>query len=218
MVGGNLEFMEELGVIEDPAAAEVLLDPIRSALLAALREPASAAGLAQRLGLPRQKVNYHLNALAQHGLVALLEERRKGNMTERVMQSSARSFVISPIALSAIEPDPARHPDQLSARWLIALAARLIHDVGRLLSDAAAAKQKLATFAFDGEIRFANAAARAEFVHELSAQIDLLSSKYHDRDAPGGRAHRMVFALHPSLKKAPAEPHTKPLLSIGESA
>ncbi|MCA8947892.1 MAG: helix-turn-helix domain-containing protein, partial [Planctomycetes bacterium] len=55
--------MHDIEVIEDPAAAAVALEPGRGQLLAALAEPASAAVLAQRLGKPRQKVNYHLRAL-----------------------------------------------------------------------------------------------------------------------------------------------------------
>src|SRR2546421_697148 len=120
--------MLDIAVIEDPAAAEASLDPIRAKLLAALVEPGSATMLAARVGLPRQKVNYHLRALEQHGLVELVEERRKGNVTERVLQSVA-----------------------------------------------------------------------AAFVQELSEKIAGLVSKYHDPAARGGRQHRLVIALHPSV-------------------
>ena len=53
-------------VIDDPVAAAVALDPVRSRLLSELAEPASAATLAARLGIARQKVNYHLRALEDH--------------------------------------------------------------------------------------------------------------------------------------------------------
>ncbi|WP_394937977.1 winged helix-turn-helix domain-containing protein [Psychromicrobium sp. YIM B11713] len=192
--------MEKLAVIDDPAAAEATLDPIRSALLAGLREPTSATMLAKRLGLPRQKVNYHLKMLEQHGLVELIEERRKGNTNERLLQAVAASFVISPQALDSLRPNPGELPDHFSARWLISLAATLIHDVGSLLKGAKAARQELATFALDGEVRFASLASRAAFIEELSQQVAALAEKYHDAESPGGRRHRMVFALHPSLK------------------
>jgi DNA-binding transcriptional ArsR family regulator len=93
--------MLDVAVIEDPAAAEASLDPIRARLLAELAEPASASTLAARVGLPRQKVNYHLRALERHGLVELVEERKKGNMTERVLRATAASYLISPAARSA---------------------------------------------------------------------------------------------------------------------
>jgi DNA-binding transcriptional ArsR family regulator len=192
--------MFEISVIEDPAAAGVSLDPTRARLLAELSEPGSASSLAAKVGLPRQKVNYHLRALEEHGLVELIEERRKGNMTERVLRATAASYVISPVALSPLAPDPARSPDRLSARWLLAVAAKLVRDVGTLITGAAKAGKRVATFALDGEVRFASAADRAAFVEELTAAVTALVSKYHDEQAPEGRDHRVVVAVHPSVK------------------
>lgn len=198
--------MFDVTVIEDPAAAEVSLDPIRARLLAELAEPASATMLAARVGLARQKVNYHLRALEQHGLVELVEERRKGNVTERVLRATAASYVISPTALAAVAPDPAQSPDQLSARWLLALAARLVRDVGNLVTGAAKARKRVATFAIDGEVRFASAADRAAFAEELATAVTALIARYHDETAAGGRGHRLVVAVHPSVGTETKEP------------
>jgi DNA-binding transcriptional ArsR family regulator len=192
--------MFDVTVIEDPAAAEASLDPMRARLLADLVEPRSASMLAARAGLPRQKVNYHLRALERHGLVELVEERRKGNCTERVLQATAASYVISPAALAAVEPDPARSPDQLSARWLLSLAGRLVRDVGTLITGAAKANKPVATFAVDGTVRFASAGDRAAFAQELAGAITTLVGKYHDESAPKGRDHRIVLAIHPTVK------------------
>lgn len=192
--------MFDVTVIEDPAAAEVSLDPTRARLLAALAEPGSASTLAAKVGMARQKVNYHLRALEEHGLVELVEERRRGNMTERVLRATAASYVISPVAMSPLEPDPARSPDRLSARWLLAVAAKLVRDVGTLITGGAKAGKRVATFALDGEVRFASAADRAAFVDELTVAITGLLSKYHDEQAAGGRDHRVVVAVHPSVK------------------
>ena len=194
--------MFDIAVIEDPAAAEASLDPMRSRLLAALAEPASAAMLAARVGLARQKVNYHLRALEQHGLIELVEERRKGNVTERVMRATAAAYVISPVALAAVSPDPAMTPDRLSARWLLAVAARLVQDVGELITGADRARKRVATFAVDVNVRFASASDRAAFAEELAATVTGLVGKYHDEQAPGGRDHRVVLALHPSVINA----------------
>ncbi|MFG2499669.1 ArsR/SmtB family transcription factor [Streptomyces sp. NPDC048441] len=198
--------MLDVTVIEDPAAAAASLDPIRAGLLAELAAgPASAAMLAGRVGLPRQKVNYHLKALERHGLVELAGERRKGNVTERLMRASAASYVISPTALGAIQPDPGRARDQLSARWLLAVAARLVRDVGALITGAAKARQGLATYALDGEVRFASAADRAAFIAELTEGVGGLIDKYGT--AAGGREHRVVVAVHPSLRGSAPVPH-----------
>ena len=193
--------MHDVAVIDDPRAAEVTLDPVRSRLLAELAEPGSATTLAQQIGLTRQKVNYHLRALERHGLVELVEERRKGNCTERVLRATAASYVISPSALAAVEPDPGRSRDQLSARWLLAVAARLVRDVGALITGADRARQRLATFAIDGEVRFASAGDRAAFAEELAGAVTSLVSKYHDEFAAGGRSHRIVVAVHPTVQR-----------------
>jgi DNA-binding transcriptional ArsR family regulator len=197
--------MMDVAVIEDPAAAEAALDPARTQLLAQLAEPKSAAMLAAAAGLPRQKVNYHLRTLERHGLVELVEERRKGNVTERLLRATAGAFVISPAALAAVAPDPARAPDRLSARWLLALAAQLVRDVGTLITASTRARKRLATFALDGEVRFATAADRAAFTQELAQSISVLVAKYHDEQAEGGRPHRLVIAIHPSVTSGQEE-------------
>ncbi|MFI9450546.1 winged helix-turn-helix domain-containing protein [Amycolatopsis sp. NPDC052450] len=197
--------MFSVAVIEDAEAAEVSLDPVRARLLAELAEPASATMLAARIDLPRQKVNYHLRALEKHGLVELVEERRKGNVNERMMRATASSYVISPTALSAVQPDPAQSPDRLSARWLLAVAGRLVRDVGLLITGSTKARKRVATFAIDGEVRFSSAADRAAFAEELTVAITNLVSKYHDEGAEQGRDHRIVVAVHPSVKTEPEE-------------
>lgn len=195
-VGETVVAMQSTTVIEDPAAAAVALDPVRARLLGALREPGSATSLAMDLSMTRQKVNYHLHALEAHGLVELVEERRKGNMTERVMQATAASVVISPQAWALVAPDPDREPDKLSAQWLLALAARLVREVGGLITGARG--RRIATFAIDGEITFATAADRAAFAEELGESVRGLVGKYHSDQ---GRPHRVVVALHPSMEK-----------------
>jgi DNA-binding transcriptional ArsR family regulator len=192
--------MLDVAVIDDPAAAEVCMDPTRARLLAELVEPASATMLAGRVGLARQKVNYHLRELERHGLIELVEERKKGNVTERVLRATALSYVISPVVLGAVQPDPARSPDRLSARWLLALGAKLVRDVGALIEGATKARRPLATFGLDAEVRFASAADRAAFAEELTTTIAALVSRYHHEQASGGRDHRVVLAIHPSLK------------------
>jgi hypothetical protein len=130
-----------------------------------------------------------------------VEERRRGNMTERLLRATAASYVISPAALSGVAPDPDRAPDRLSARWLIAVAARTVREVGELLAGATAAGKPLATFAADGEVRFASAADRAAFADELASAVTALVAKYHDDSAPGGRPHRVVVAVHPGVRR-----------------
>jgi DNA-binding transcriptional ArsR family regulator len=193
----NCSPMVDVEVIDEPAAAVVALDPVRARLLAELAEPGSAATLANRLGLPRQKVNYHLRTLEEHGLVRLAEERRWGGLTERLLIATATSYVVSPAALGEAATDPAKSRDRLSARYLIALAARMVREVGLLARRAESGRQRLATLALESEISFRSAAERAAFTEELTAAVTRLVARYHDASAPGSRAHRLVVAAHP---------------------
>jgi DNA-binding transcriptional ArsR family regulator len=199
--------MLDIQVIHDPAAATVALEPIRSRLLSELAAPASAATLATRVGLARQKVNYHLNTLEAHGLVRLAEERKWGGLTERLLVATAASYVVSPSALGPVAIDPNREVDRLSASYLIALGARIVREVADLVRRAKEARKRLAILAVDTEVRFRSPADRATFSAELADAVTKLVSKYHDESAPGGRAHRLVVVAHPLPQKSqPKEP------------
>jgi len=199
----------DLQVIDDSAAATVALEPMRSRLLSELAVPASAAMLATRVGLARQKVNYHLHALEAHGLVHLAEERKWGGLTERLLVATATSYVVSPSALGPVAADPNREIDRLSASYLIALGARVVHEVGNLVRRAKETGKRLATFAVDTEIRFRSATDRAAFSSELTEAITELVSKYHDESAPGGRAHRLVIVAHALPQKSNTNSNSK---------
>jgi DNA-binding transcriptional ArsR family regulator len=188
--------MLEVDVITDPVVAAVALEPMRSRLLAELKEPASAAALAARLGLARQKVNYHLRALEQHGLVSVAEERQWGGLTERLLVATAAAYVVSPEALGPVASTPGRVVDRLAASYLIALGARVIDEVSALLRRSRELGKRLATLSIDTEVRFRSAAERAAFTSELTHAVTALVARYHDPAAPGGRAHRVLVLSH----------------------
>lgn len=189
--------MIDLEVIDDPAAAVVALDPVRAKLLAELTEPRSAAALAPRVGITRQKVNYHLRTLEAHGLVREVEQRRWGGLTERRLIATAASYVVSPAALGNAASDPSRSLDRLSAGYLMALAARIVREISDLVRRAGKAGKALPTLAIDAEVRFRSAAERAAFTNALTKAVSALVATYHDATAPGGRSHRLVVASYP---------------------
>jgi DNA-binding transcriptional ArsR family regulator len=187
-----------LDVIASAERAAVLLDPLRRRLLEELREPDSAAGLARRLRLPRQKVNYHVRELEKQRLVELVGRRRRGNCTARILRATAQAYVISPAALGGMGADPAAVRDRFSAAYLVAVAARAVKDVGELGARAEKAGRRLATLTLETEVRFASAEARAGFAEELTRALARLTTRYHDAKAPGGRSFRFVLAGYPA--------------------
>jgi DNA-binding transcriptional ArsR family regulator len=197
--------VREVDVIADPAAAVAALEPIRARLLAELAQPGSASTLAARVGLPRQRVNYHLRMLEAHRLIGLVREQPRRGLTERVMQASAAAYVVSPGALGQAAADPERTSDQLSASYLVALAGRVIREVGELVRGASRADKRLATLALDTQVRFRSAVDRASFTRELADALAGLTARYHDADAPGGRAYRLIVVAHPFASPAPQQ-------------
>jgi hypothetical protein len=190
--------MLELDVIDRPEAARLALDPLKSRILMALAEPGSAASLANRMELTRQKANYHLRALEAEKLVVPVEERHWGGLTERLMVASATAYVVSPAALGPLAADPARTRDRLSASYLIALAARSVREVGALWARARKQNKRLATLSLDTTIRFKSPAARAAFTHELTELVANLAARYHDDATPDARPHRLIIAAYPA--------------------
>jgi DNA-binding transcriptional ArsR family regulator len=201
--------MLAIEVIDNPAAAAAALDPVRSRLLSELAEPASAAALANRLGIPRQKINYHLRALESYDLVRVAEKRQWGGLTERKMVASAASYLVSPGAMGPVAADPDRNPDRLSASYLIALAARIVREVKALLTRFGETEKRLPTLSVDTVIRFRSAADRAEFTQELTHAITHLTAKYHDEHVRGGRPHRLVAVAYPMMPTPPKNTNSK---------
>lgn len=195
--------MLDVQVIDRPAAAAAVLEPVRARILAELVVPGSASSVATALGESRQRVNYHLRALERHGLVRRVGSRQRRGLTEQLLEATARAYVLSPTPPGGPVPDPARS-DRLSAQYAIALAARLLREVAELARRADEARRPLATLALDADIRFASAADRAAFTAELTAAVRALTARYHDEDAPGGRWHRLLVAAHPRPATAPA--------------
>ena len=192
--------LAQIHLIETRQAAAAVLHPIRGRILEELGEPDSAAGVARRLEIPRQKVNYHLRQLENEKLVELVEERRKGNCTERVVRASARSYLISPTALGSLAADPEKVRDRFSASYLMALAARTLRDLAKLRRRAGKAGKRLPTFSLQTEIRFAGADQQNAFAEELATRVAELSAKYHDETAGDGRTFRLLVGSYPKPK------------------
>lgn len=69
-------------IVRERDAVLSLLRPLRTRMLELLVEPESAAGLARKLEMPRQQVNYHLREMEKAGLVEQIAERRKGGLMD----------------------------------------------------------------------------------------------------------------------------------------
>src|ERR1043166_2415554 len=121
-----------VAVLDSPAQAAALLDPVRPRVLDHLRDPDPAAGTARALKLPRQRLGYHVRELEAVGLLRPVGERKVRNTVERLLQSTARHYVISPAVLGSAAPAPGEIRDRFSSEYLVAAGARIVEDVGTL--------------------------------------------------------------------------------------
>jgi len=185
--------MDNVRVLADATAVAVALDPIRASILDALAEPGSATTIAAAVGLTRQKVNYHLKALEDHGLVELAEERAWGGITERVMRRTARHLVVAPDVALGVAIDPNEVADRLSAAYLIAVNARSVSEVGAI-TRTMPEDVRLPTLTVDAVVGFASAEDRAAFAADLQAAVAALVARYHHDD---GRPHRLTISSYP---------------------
>jgi DNA-binding transcriptional ArsR family regulator len=186
-------------VLQTLRVAATLLDATRLLILAALREPESAAGVARALGLPRQRVGYHVRALEKAGLLVLVGERRKGGTMERLLQATARSYVVSPEALGPLGTTRAEVQDRFSSTYQVATTARTLREVAILQAGAAKAAEKLPTLTLETEVRFASAEDQRAFAAELTEAVARTAARYHDAQAAEGRPFRFVLTGHPAL-------------------
>ena len=193
-----------LQIIREVEQASSVLSPIRAQILEALAEPGSSSSIAKELGLARQKANYHVRTLERLGLVEHVEDRKRGNCTERVVRATARHYLIAPSVLGDLEARPEHSADRFSSAYLAAICARTVSEVAELRERAAEVRKKVPTFSLETAVRFSSPGKQAAFAEELANTVAGLVVRYHDNDAEGGRWFRVTAGAHPALN-APAD-------------
>ena len=190
---------EALQIIRRVEQASSVLNTMRASILEALAEPGSATSVAKDLGLARQKANYHIRALESHGLVEHVQDRKRGNCTERVVRATARHYLIAPSVLGDLEARPEHSADRFSSAYLAAICARTVSEVAELRERAAEVRKKVPTFSLETAVRFSSPGKQAAFAEELANTVAGLVARYHDNDAEGGRWFRLTAGAHPAL-------------------
>jgi DNA-binding transcriptional ArsR family regulator len=181
-----------VALVQEPDRVRVALSPLRRQLLERLREPASATQLANELGLPRQRLNYHLRALEDAELVELVEERPRRGFRERILATSADAFVVDPSVIGEATPPP---QDRFAAEHLIATAADVVRDVAGMQAEAGRKGTRLLTFTIEAELTLASPADVERFTTDLAEAV---AGVAEDHNAPGGRRYRIVIGGHPA--------------------
>jgi hypothetical protein len=195
-----------LDIIDDPVRARTALQPIRLRLLHLLDQPQSAPQLAKAMGMPRQRVLYHLRMLEQQRLVEAHEHGCVGRRIDRSYARTATSYAIAPKTLGGVAVDSRAVADAFSSAYLSAVASRALNDLAALGRAAAARGKRVPTLTLETHVRFATPADQRRFADELTNAFATLAAKYHHPDAPQGRTFRVFACGYPAVPSPSAEP------------
>lgn len=200
---GDVRAPAGITTLHDAAAAELLLDPLRSQLTAHAAEPISATQLGEHMDQPRQKINYHVHKLAEAGLLERAGSRPRRGFTEKLYQATAEAYLISPSLLGPLAPDPSDGQDAFSAGHLLALVSRTQSELSQVLADAREDDERVATLSIDATVHFASPTQRAAFTQALEDAIARILRKHTagvDEDGQpqaGTRPFRFLITSHP---------------------
>jgi biotin operon repressor len=193
-----------LAVVAEAARAGQLLKPLRLKILAEAREPHSAAAIAARLGLPRQKVNYHVRELARAGFLRRAGRQRKRGLTEQKYVVTAQAFLFGAGVLGPMSADMAPAGDKMTAAYLLMLAAQMQREAGIAWRDAHASGKSLPVLSIDAELYFSTGEERAQFARALAQAVTEIVGRHSvpaGAARSGARPYRLVLGCYPLPKK-----------------
>jgi GNAT superfamily N-acetyltransferase/DNA-binding transcriptional ArsR family regulator len=169
-------------VVEDPAAVRTLLDPVRARLFDLLRTSRSIPQLAAEVGMPADRLYYHVHRLADAGLVEETGTRRSGRHTERLYARTAERIRFSGDLVLDGERPLRAFTDELDD----ALVAASPGDPSSVTYHA-------------GGLTDARAA-------ELADRLRALVAEYEDSDPPPDARRFGILAVVAPLAVKPADP------------
>lgn len=168
------------------------------------------------MGLPAQKVNYHVRTLVDAGLLVPAGERRRRNLVEKRYRATARSYVLLPRVLGAMSAADTRVADAFSATHLLQLTATLQAELGDALAEGRERDVPVPTLSLDAEVRFHSADQRAAFAQavqqaftEAIAQFTEPAVEPDGQPAPG-RPYRLVLGCYPLARPSPTPEDSDP--------
>jgi len=198
--------------VRDPSRISALVEhPLRLAILRSAAQPKSATEIAAGLGLPRQRVNYHIGRLRRAGFLVPAERRRRRGLFEQRYRASAKAYVVAPDALGPVSARADQVEDRLSAEYLVALAAQLQGELGQVVTEATRQGKRVATLSISTDVRFTSPEQRARFARALQRAITSVVGRYagpantEEGGPAAGRLFRLVVGCYPPPTRPPAE-------------
>ncbi len=186
--------MNDYRILEDQDLG-ALASPFRRQLLQDLKdEPDSAANIARRHDMSRQRVGYHMRELAKAGFLEIVEERQQRGLKEQLYRVRSFAYVHTnrPTAATRVQ-------DRFSWVSLFNLLAKGVWELIRIRRLADEQDKRVATLAMEVDINFSTPADRKAFTEALISSVDQLAEQY---GAPKdtGRAFKLILGAYPSIE------------------
>lgn len=87
--------MKDIMVLRELDQIKAIAHPYRIKILSCFEEePATAKQIADRMGEPHAKINYHIKTLQRVGILQLVDERAKSGIVEKYYLPAAKAFII----------------------------------------------------------------------------------------------------------------------------
>ncbi|MDN4073852.1 ArsR/SmtB family transcription factor [Fictibacillus terranigra] len=186
--------IEETYLVTLPEQAAALLHPIRSELLSALKEPASATEIAKQLNETPQKINYHLKALEKVGLVFRAGTRNVRNLVEVLYQAVAKTLIFSDSL--GLSPEASQKlKDQHALAHVLSLTETMKKDALQLMERAE--DQQIPSAVLQSTVSLSNEEERNQFINEYFSLLQQLVGKYQSGKKEQGEDFQVSIAVYP---------------------
>ncbi len=170
-----------------------LASPFRRQILEELTEnPDSAANIARRHEMSRQRVGYHMRDLEKAGYIEVAGERQQRGLKERLYRVRSFAYVHgTPTTIREVQ-------DRYSWSTLVNSLAQGLWDLISVRKKADGEKKRVATLGIEVELTLANPKTRNAFTRELVSNIEDLVAKYDAHDVKNGRQFKLLIGAFPS--------------------
>src|SRR5262245_28991966 len=170
----RITHMQEVLYIEDVDQAAALLKPQRIEMLKHMDHPRTCLELSKIFGETPQKINYHIKALQNAGLVEQVGERRVRGTVEGSYQARARSYWLASDLIGQIG-GAALAQDQASLRHLLSLTEEMRGDIGHLAQQVG---QEVPSLGLSLHVELDDESRRADFMADVQRMAQILAHKY----------------------------------------
>jgi len=175
--------MNDVLVLRDLDQIKAISHPYRVEVFESFdgEQPQSAKQVAEKLGEPHAKVNYHIKSLLKVGILELVEEKVKSGIIEKYYLPTAKKLVIDKSFMQSLDEDTLQSLNQVS----ISIFEKISADFYRALE----APQDLTKYINYLTDYYLTQAELKDLVEQIETLVKKTLEGKNDRNRPGVNAY-----------------------------